>query len=124
VLLVVLVGVALATHWDSRALLLSAALFFVIRPLSTHLCLIGTPTTLLQRSLMGWFGIRGVGSLYYLTYAFAHHVAAREASELADLTLSVVAISIVVHGATSQPLMAWYEKRAMNATSAPTWRHV
>jgi sodium/hydrogen antiporter len=77
----------------------------VIRPLATHLCLIGTPTTLLQRSLMGWFGIRGIGSLYYLAYAFAHGVAAGAAAGLADLTLSVVATSIVIHGATSQPLM-------------------
>jgi sodium/hydrogen antiporter len=119
VLLVVLVGVALASHWDPRALLISAALFFVIRPLATHLCLTGTPTTLLQRSLMGWFGIRGIGSLYYLAYAFAHGVSAREAAGLADLTLSVVAISIVIHGATSQPLMAWYERRARAARPIP-----
>jgi sodium/hydrogen antiporter len=111
VLLVVLVGVSLASHWDSRALLLSAALFVFIRPLATHLCLVGTPTTLLQRSLTGWFGIRGVGSLYYLAYAFAQGLDANEAGELADLTLSVVAVSIIIHGSTSQPLMAWYDRR-------------
>jgi NhaP-type Na+/H+ or K+/H+ antiporter len=118
VLLVVLVGVSLASHWDSRALLLSAALFLLIRPVATYVCLVGTPTTLLQRSLIGWFGIRGIGSLYYLAYAFANGVAASETGELADLILSVVAISIIAHGATSQPLMAWYDRRVMTRSES------
>jgi sodium/hydrogen antiporter len=111
VLLVVIVGVSLAQHWDPRALLLGAALIVVIRPLSTMLLLIGSPITRLQRALVGWFGIRGIGSLYYLGYALAHGVTGSKANELADLVLSVVAISIVVHGLTSQPLMEWYERR-------------
>jgi NhaP-type Na+/H+ or K+/H+ antiporter len=111
VLLVVIVGVSLAYHWDARALLLGGALIVVIRPLSTMLLLLGSPTTQLQRALLGWFGIRGIGSLYYLAYALMHGVTGASSRELADLTLSVVAISIVVHGATSQPLMEWYERR-------------
>jgi sodium/hydrogen antiporter len=111
VLLVVIVGVSLANHWDPRALLLGGALIVIIRPLSTMLLLIGSPTTRLQRALLGWFGIRGIGSLYYLGYAFTHGVTGETANELADLVLSVVAISIVVHGLTSQPLMEWYERR-------------
>jgi sodium/hydrogen antiporter len=112
VLLVVLVGVSLANHWDPRGLLLGAALFVILRPAATYLCLVGTPTSLVQRGLIGWFGIRGIGSLYYLAYAFSHGLAGSDARELADLTLSAVAASIVIHGATSQPLMAWYERRS------------
>ena len=37
----------------------------VIRPVATRLLLVGTPTTNPQRWLMGWFGIRGIGSFYY-----------------------------------------------------------
>jgi sodium/hydrogen antiporter len=61
--------------------------------------------------LLGWFGIRGIGSLYYLAYALTRGVTGPDARELADLTLSVVALSILVHGLTSQPLMEWYERR-------------
>jgi sodium/hydrogen antiporter len=111
VLLVVLVGVSLADHWDPRGLLVGAALFLLVRPAATYAFLAGTETTLLQRGLTGWFGIRGIGSLYYLAYAFAHGLAGSDARELAGLTLSAVAASILVHGATSQPLMRWYERR-------------
>jgi NhaP-type Na+/H+ or K+/H+ antiporter len=111
VLLVVLVGLGLAHHWDARAVWLSAALFLVIRPAMTWVSLLGTPTTPLQRGLIGWFGIRGIGSLYYLAYSSTHGVQGPMAQSLVDLSLSVVAISLLAHGMTSQPLMAWYERR-------------
>lgn len=111
VLLVVLVGLGLAHHWDVRAVWLSAALFLVIRPAVTWGSLLGTPTSPLQRGLIGWFGIRGIGSLYYLAYSCAHGVQCVNSRPLVDLSLSVVAISLIAHGITSQPLMAWYERR-------------
>ena len=118
VLLVVIVGVSLASHWDWRGVLLGCALVAVIRPFATVLLLIGSPTTRLQRWLLGWFGIRGIGSLYYLAYSMAHGLPRSSAPELADLTLSVVAVSIVVHGVTSQPLMEWYERRLERGRAA------
>jgi NhaP-type Na+/H+ or K+/H+ antiporter len=112
VLLVVLVGVSLASHWNLDGALLGLALFVLVRPPATLLLLIGTPLTVLQRLLVGWFGIRGIGSLYYLCYALTHELEGAAARQIADLALSVVATSIVVHGLTSQPLMHWYERRA------------
>jgi sodium/hydrogen antiporter len=109
VMLVVLVGVLLASHWDARAIPLALLLFFGIRPLATRLLLVGTPTTNLQRWLMGWYGIRGIGSLYYLSYALRHGLAPAAASDLAGLTISVVALSILVHGMTARPLLARLE---------------
>jgi sodium/hydrogen antiporter len=111
VLLVVVVGLSLAQHWDARAVWVSAALFLVIRPAVTWMSLSGTPTTPLQRGLIGWFGIRGIGSVYYLAYSCTHGVQGSAARTLADLSLSVVAISLIAHGLTSQSLMAWYERQ-------------
>jgi hypothetical protein len=74
VLLVVLVGACLSSHWSLRAIPLVLLLFFVFRPLATHAMLVGTPTSRAQRHLMGWFGIRGIGSLYYLSDALSHGV--------------------------------------------------
>ncbi len=110
VMLVVLVGVLLASHWDPRAIPLALLLFLVIRPLTTRLLLVGTPTTNLQRWLMGWFGIRGIGSLYYLSYALRHGLPPTAATDLAGLTISVVALSIFVHGMTARPLLARLER--------------
>jgi NhaP-type Na+/H+ or K+/H+ antiporter len=50
--------------------------------------LIGTPTTTAQRWLMGWFGIRGIGSLYYLTCSFSHGVSGESARKIAAAELA------------------------------------
>jgi NhaP-type Na+/H+ or K+/H+ antiporter len=110
VLLMVIIGTSLPIHWDLRALPLALAFFLVIRPLATQLLLRGTPTTLAQRWLIGWFGIRGIGSVFYLSYAMAHGVAGPDATDAAALTISVLAISVVLHGITAQPLLSRYER--------------
>ena len=110
-LLVVLVGVCLTTHWDLRAVPLALLLMLVIRPVATRLLLVGSPTTPPQRWLMGWFGIRGIGSLYYLSYALNHGLSGPAATALAGVTISVVAASILLHGISARPLLSWYERR-------------
>jgi NhaP-type Na+/H+ or K+/H+ antiporter len=110
VLLVVLIGASLPIHWDLRAVPLALVLFGVIRPLGTAVLLHGTPTTRAQRRLMGWFGIRGIGSLYYLTYALSHGVTGSTAVGLADVTITTVALSILLHGTSARPILARYER--------------
>jgi NhaP-type Na+/H+ or K+/H+ antiporter len=111
VMLVVLVGVCLASSWDPRALPLALLLFLIIRPLAARVLLAGTPTTPAQRWMMGWFGIRGIGSLYYLSYALSHGLEGAAAEEIAGLTISVVAFSILIHGMSAGPVLARYERR-------------
>lgn len=107
--LMVAVGSVLVAHWDVRAVPLAAALFLIVRPAATMIALRWTRTTRLQRGLIGWFGVRGIGSLFYLAYAFGHGF--QPGTPLADLAISVVALSIAVHGITTQPLLSWYEKQ-------------
>lgn len=109
VMTVVLVGICLAIYWDWRALPLALALFFVVRPLATLLFLWKTPTGKVQRLMMSWFGIRGIGSLYYLSYALNHGLSDNIA-DLVGITLSVVALSILIHGISSQPILDYYER--------------
>lgn len=79
-----------------------------------------TPTRKSQRLLMGWFGIRGIGSLYYLSYALNHGLRG-DNSDLVGITLSVVALSVVVHGVTS-PFLDFYEKAVARAKARKTAR--
>jgi NhaP-type Na+/H+ or K+/H+ antiporter len=109
VMLVVLVGICLAIYWDWRAVPLALALFFVIRPIAALLFLAKTPTGRVQRLMMGWFGIRGIGSLYYLSYALNHGLNEKVADTV-GITLSVVALSILIHGISSQPILNFYER--------------
>ena len=110
VMLVLIVGIALAPHWDVRALAVAGALMVLVRPLGAHLALLGTRTTLTQRWVMAWFGIRGIGSLYYLSYALREGLPQQLASDVSAITVSVIAISVVMHGITAKPALARYEK--------------
>jgi len=110
VFLVVLVGIAVATVWTWSGALLAVLSFVVIRPLGARLSLMGSRTSSAQRWLLGWFGIRGIGSLYYLSYALNHGVPSSDAAPLVAVVVTVVACSIVIHGITVTPVLQWYER--------------
>ena len=90
----------------------AVVLFVVIRPLATALSLVREPLSRSRRAFIAWFGVRGIGSIYYLAYALTHGIAGTNALLLADMTLVVVAISVVVHGASVTPLMHWFSRRS------------
>jgi NhaP-type Na+/H+ or K+/H+ antiporter len=64
-----------------------------------------------QRMLAGWFGIRGIGTVYYLAHALDMGVAEHNPAEsrlMVDLCIAVITVSVVVHGISATPLMRWY----------------
>ncbi len=83
-------------------------LALVIRPASVIIGLAGSGVSKFRQSLIAWFGIRGIGSLYYLMYAVDHGLPDDLARRLTNLTLIVVAVSVVMHGISATPLMARY----------------
>ena len=110
--IVLVVGAMLVyIGWSGDAAWLVLALLLVVRPLAVWLGLLGVRLERDQRILIGWFGIRGIGSLYYLMYAINHGVSEPLAEHMATLTLSVVAFSIVIHGISVTPLMRLYTRR-------------
>jgi sodium/hydrogen antiporter len=114
VAVVLLVGVMISvTAIPSDALWFVPLLLLVIRPVAAAMGMIGSTTTWLQRAFIAWFGIRGIGSIYYLMYAIVHGVSDEIARLLTGLTLAVVATSVLVHGVSVTPLM----RRYSNATS-------
>ncbi|MCG6575797.1 sodium:proton antiporter [Pseudomonas sp. AF32] len=119
VFLVTLLGVVLVNHWDWRAVVIGGLLFAVIRPLSVLAIPWGPLLDRHQRLLIGWFGIRGIGSLFYLFFALNHQLQPHVAQLGIDLTLSVVALSILVHGLSTQPILAWYERHQQRAQANP-----
>jgi NhaP-type Na+/H+ or K+/H+ antiporter len=95
-----------------------ALLFLVIRPVSVLLGLLGAGIEGSERRLLSWFGIRGIGSVYYLMYAVNRGLDAETTSRLISLTFMIVAVSIVIHGITVTPLMARYRERRGSAKPA------
>ncbi|MBA3449911.1 MAG: cation:proton antiporter [Chloroflexia bacterium] len=100
----------------STADILSAALWFVpllllvVRPVAASIGTIGSAITREQRAFIAWFGIRGIGSIYYLMYAVEQHLPDDTARLLTGLTLAVVATSVIVHGISVTPLMRRYSE--------------
>ena len=112
---VVVLGLLLwAVVWPVAALWFVPLMLLVVRPLSVAAGLAGSPMSPVQRRLIAWFGIRGIGSLYYLCFAISHGLPAQHVQALVGLTLAVVVTSIVVHGVSVTPLMARY--RHLRAT--------
>jgi NhaP-type Na+/H+ or K+/H+ antiporter len=109
VAVMLLVGVMISvTAIPSDALWFVPLLLLVIRPVAATMGMIGSTTTWLQRAFIAWFGIRGIGSIYYLMYAITHGVSEETAGLLTGLTLAVVTTSVVVHGVSVTPLMRRY----------------
>ncbi|WP_439627760.1 cation:proton antiporter [Gemmata sp.] len=86
--------------------------FLAVRPVAVWIGLVGSGVTGHQLRLIGWFGVRGAGSVYYLAYALTHGLPEPLASEISRLTLTTVAVSVVVHGISVTPLMNLYGRTA------------
>lgn len=105
-LLVLLLGGSLyIDSWNWPAVGLALFLFAVARPLSVFIGLLGTRTPRRMQGMTAWFGVRGIGSLYYLMYAIQHGLPEALSLQLMQLTLIVVALSILLHGLSVKPMM-------------------
>ncbi|MFN5350826.1 MAG: cation:proton antiporter [Polaromonas sp.] len=112
VAIVLVVGVLLASaRFEPAVLWFVPLLFLVVRPVAVAVGLLGTDARPAQRRLMAWFGIRGIGSLYYLLYAISHGIDVPLARQLLSLTLAVIVTSVIAHGVSVTPLMKKYERR-------------
>ena len=92
------------------AFLIAIALLFIIRPIGAWISTIGLRVHPATRWLYGWFGIRGVGSIYYLAYALGSGLQGNEGEQIAWITFWTIVISVILHGVTATPLMKWYER--------------
>jgi sodium/hydrogen antiporter len=102
---VMVAGLAVEAIW------FAPLLFLVIRPLAAVPLLRVAPFPHFEYGAIAWFGIRGIGSLYYLMFAIEQGLPGDLAAQLASLTLTIVACSILVHGVSVTPLLARYSRR-------------
>ncbi len=108
--LVLLLGTLLSTGGlrlpGLEGWLLIALLLVVVRPLLTLIAFVGSALPLRERLFVGWFGVRGIGSLYYATFAAATGLLPDDAARIILWTaLSAASVSIVVHGLSAEPLV-------------------
>ncbi|WP_049929055.1 cation:proton antiporter [Halopiger goleimassiliensis] len=87
-----------------EALVAAVAIVFVVRPAAGIAGLLGFDREWSDRGAIAFFGIRGIGSFYYLAHGL-NEGAFAEADLLWAIVGAVVVISIVVHGVTATPVI-------------------
>jgi NhaP-type Na+/H+ or K+/H+ antiporter len=82
---------------------------FVLRPLTVNVALLGSRLQRPgERAFLAWFGVRGVGTLFYVAVAAAGSALPRDELEMVVWTaIACVVVSIAVHGVTAGPLKRW-----------------
>ena len=114
VLVLLIFGAAIASgglnvlRWPD--IVCALALLLIVRPLIGWIALTGVRLPPLARALIAVFGIRGLGTFYYMAYAM-NRADFEEAPRLWAIACLVVLISVVVHGTTSTPTMNWVDRR-------------
>ena len=101
--------------------LAGAGLFFVLvmRPVIGVLSLWGTGLHIKEKLAIGFFGIKGIGSFYYLAFALAQ-TSFPEGEKLWAVTGFTVLLSIIVHGLTATAVMKKLEVRFKEQTHTRT----
>lgn len=94
-------------QWEH--VLLVFLFLIIIRPLFGILPLIGTDLTLKKRAIIGFMGMKGVGSLFYLAFALKESAFAQP-RQLWAATAFLVFVSVVIHGSVAFLIRSDLEK--------------
>ena len=108
----------LLEHLDWRGVVLALALVLVVRPVAGYVAL-----SVLARdedrdggldrgeaAAVAFFGVRGVGSLFYLAYATSHEHVPDEPWLWSTVAFTVI-VSVLLHGVTATPAMSRLDAR-------------
>jgi sodium/hydrogen antiporter len=89
---------------------------FVLRPVTVNLALLGSRLQRPgERAFLAWFGVRGVGTLFYVAAATGLGVLGPDEARLITWTaIAVVILSVVLHGVTAGPLNRWLSGNVLN----------
>lgn len=116
--LVLLLGGAASWYLlDWKLWFLALFLFFIVRPFSVLASMVGAGIGGRATAISAWFGVRGIGSIYYLTYAINHGLSPALAQQLTHATLAVIIGSIFLHGTSVTPLLNRFWRRDVREDS-------
>lgn len=91
---------ALLPHLTWQGVAIGLALIFVIRPVTSWIALQGAIPSGRERAVVAFYGVRGIGSIYYIGYACSHIDMVDEEALWAIVAFTIV-VSTVVHGFTA-----------------------
>ena len=95
-------GLLKGIGWEE--ILFAGVMLLVIRPLAGWISLLGVRRPRTELAIIAFFGIRGLGSVYYLSYGFNHAAFDYEYNLWGTLGL-IIAASILMHGVLVTPAL-------------------
>lgn len=97
---------------------------FVLRPLFGVLAMLGSDAGWRDRLIIAFFGIKGIGSLFYLSYGL-ENAEFPQTDHLWAIVGATVVASMIVHGVTAAPVMRrfdrWRRQIAPEEHPHPEW---
>ena len=85
-------------------------LVFVVRPVAGAIGLVGSPAPFEDKVVISFFGIRGIGSFFYVAYAL-NRADFTDTDALWSIVLFAGVLSIVLHGVLAAPALRWADGR-------------
>ncbi|MEJ8757670.1 cation:proton antiporter [Pontibacter sp. H259] len=99
-------GLLNSLTWNGA--LIGLAFLFIVRPVSALLGMIGVKIPMHEKLAISFFGIRGIGSFFYLSFAL-DRIALEDADELWSVVGFIVLVSIFLHGVTANHVMGYLD---------------
>lgn len=101
---------------------LAVVAVLAVRPVIGALTLLGSPAKRAARRAIAFFGVRGIGTLYYLAYA-AGRAPLPSQDSLWRVGALAVALSVLIHGIAADPVMRWIERQGKHTPKDPGGSH-
>jgi NhaP-type Na+/H+ or K+/H+ antiporter len=86
--------------WDYQIIGTALILLLIIRPLSGWIAFYKTDLSGFEKFVLSFYGIRGVGSIFYLMYAF-QQTGFANAYKLIQVTAVTIVLSVIIHGVSA-----------------------
>lgn len=101
-------GLLAPLHWID--VVAALVILLVVRPVTGLIGLLGHRAKWSERLTLAFFGIRGIGSVYYLAYGLNHMEGVEGCDRLWAIVGLIILISILMHGITVTPVMRMLDR--------------
>ena len=103
------IGTGLWREWTGAELAFAVLLLLVVRPLAGLVSLAGYNCPRNDRLKLSFFGVRGMGSIFYVGYGQTHAMFA-DIDAVWRVTALVILVSVVIHGFTARHFMMEHQE--------------
>ncbi|HEY9184255.1 MAG TPA: cation:proton antiporter [Salegentibacter sp.] len=101
-------GMLELTDW--KGIFFAFIFVLIIRPLAGLIGLIGIKESFKSKLAISFLGIKGIGSVFYLSWAFVQFEGFDNRNELHSITAYIILISMVIHGFTAPSIIRYFKK--------------